>query len=102
MSTKFQTVIKAGALAVALLLATGCTAELQRQIDALDARVDDLAQARSSAADAASASAAEARQMAAAAQATADEALAAAALNAACCDATNEKIDRMFERSQSK
>jgi hypothetical protein len=40
--------------------------------------------------------------MAASAQATADEALAAAALNAACCDATNEKIDRMFERSQSK
>lgn len=102
MSTNIQTVIKAGTVALVLLLTTGCSAELQRQIDTLDARIDDIAQSRSSAADAASASAAEARQMAAAAQATADEALAAAALNAACCDATNEKIDRMFERSQSK
>ena len=67
---------------------------MQTQIDASDARVDDLA------ADAAAV--AEVRQIALAAQATADEALAAAELNAACCDATNEKIDRMFERSQSK
>ena len=37
-----------------------------------------------------------------AAQATADEALAVAAEGVACCDATNEKIDRMFQRSQSK
>lgn len=93
MSTKIQTVIKTSAVAIALLLATGC-ANLQTQIDAIDARVDALA------ADAASV--AETRQIALAAQATADEALAAAELNAACCDATNEKIDRMFERSQSK
>ena len=93
MSTKIQTVIKASAVAIALLLATGC-ANLQTQIDAIDARVDALA--------ADTASVAEARQIALAAQATADEALAAAELNAACCDATNEKIDRMFERSQSK
>ena len=93
MSTKIQTVIKASAVAIALLLATGC-ANLQTQIDAIDARVDALA--------ADTASVAEARQIALAAQATADEALATAELNAACCDATNEKIDRMFERSQSK
>ena len=100
MSTKIQTVIKAGAVAIALLLATGCSG-LQSQIDALDARVDDLAQAQSDS-TASSATVGELRRMAASAQATADEALAAAALNAACCDATNEKIDRMFERSQSK
>ncbi len=100
MSTKIQTVIKAGTVAIALLLATGC-AGLQSQIDALDARVDDLAQAQSASA-ASSATVGELRRMAAAAQATADEALAAAALGIACCDATNEKIDRMFERSQSK
>ncbi len=100
MSTKIQTVIKAGAVAIALLLATGCSG-LQSQIDALDARVDDLAQAQSASA-ASSATVGELRRMAAAAQATADEALAAAALGIACCDATNEKIDRMFERSQSK
>ncbi len=100
MSTKIQTVIKAGAVAIALLLATGC-AGLQSQIDALDARVDDLAQAQS-ASTASSATVGELRRMAASAQATADEALAAAILGVECCEATNEKIDRMFERSQSK
>ena len=62
MSTKIQTVIKASAVAIALLLATGC-ANLQTQIDAIDARVDSLA--------ADTASVAEARQIALAAQATA-------------------------------
>ena len=100
MSTKIQTVIKAGAVAVTLLLVTGC-AGVQSQIDALDARVDDLAQAQSASA-ASAATVGDLRRQAAAAQATADEALAAAALGIACCDATNEKIDRMFERSQSK
>jgi uncharacterized membrane protein YqiK len=100
MSTKIQTVIKAGAVAVTLLLVTGC-AGLQSQIDALDARVDDLAQAQSASA-ASSATVGELRRMAASAQATADEALAAAILGIECCEATNEKIDRMFERSQSK
>ncbi len=100
MSTKIQTVIKAGAVAIALLLATGCSG-LQSQIDALDARVDDLAQSQS-ASTASSATVAELRRMAASAQATADEALAAAILGIECCEATNEKIDRMFERSQSK
>jgi len=101
MSTKIQTVIKAGAVAVTLLLVTGCAGSMQSQIDALDARVDDLAQAQSASA-ASSATVGDLRRQAAAAQATADEALAAAALGIACCDATNEKIDRMFERSQSK
>jgi len=100
MSTKIQTVIKAGAVAVTLLLVTGC-AGLQSQIDALDARVDDLAQAQSASA-ASSATVGDLRRQAAAAQATADEALAAAILGIECCEATNEKIDRMFERSQSK
>jgi uncharacterized lipoprotein YajG len=100
MSTKIQTVIKAGAVAVTLLLVTGC-AGVQSQIDALDARVDDLAQAQSASA-ASSATVGDLRRQAAAAQATADEALAAAILGIECCEATNEKIDRMFERSQSK
>jgi uncharacterized lipoprotein YajG len=100
MSTKIQTVIKASAVAVTLLLVTGC-AGVQSQIDALDARVDDLAQAQSASA-ASSATVGDLRRQAAAAQATADEALAAAILGIECCEATNEKIDRMFERSQSK
>ena len=100
MNTKIQTVIKAGAVAITLLLATGCSG-LQSQIDALDARVDDLAQGQS--AEAASlATVGELRRLAISAQATADEALAATILGIECCEATNEKIDRMFERSQSK
>lgn len=100
MSTKIQTVIKASAVAIALLLATGCSG-VQSQIDALDARVDDLAQAQS-AETASAATVGELRRLAISAQATADEALATAILGVECCEATNEKIDRMFERSQSK
>ncbi|MEY3136937.1 MAG: hypothetical protein RL580_669, partial [Pseudomonadota bacterium] len=36
------------------------------------------------------------------AQSTANQALAAAQASQSCCDATNEKIDRMFKRSISK
>ena len=55
-----------------------------------------------SAADAANASASEARQMASGAQSTANQALNAANQAQACCDATNEKIDRMFQQGMSK
>jgi outer membrane murein-binding lipoprotein Lpp len=43
-----------------------------------------------------------ARQAASGAQSTANQALAAAQASQSCCDATNEKIDRMFRRSVSK
>ncbi len=36
------------------------------------------------------------------AQSKADSAAAAAQANAQCCEATNEKIDRMFKKSMSK
>ena len=59
MTMKFQTAIKASVIALVLLLTTGCAAELQNQIDALNAKVDslssDVARAQS-AADAANAS----------------------------------------------
>ena len=97
MNTKVQTAIKVSAIALAMVLATGCTG-LQNQIDALETKVGQLEQ--QVAADDANASTA--LQAAEAAQATADEALVIAAESAACCDATNEKIDRMFQRSQSK
>ncbi len=105
MNKKFQTAVKAGMVALVILIATGCAAELQSQNDALNARVDrlaaDVAKAQS-AADAAGASASEARQMASGAQSTANQALNAANQSQACCDATNEKIDRMFERGMAK
>jgi hypothetical protein len=40
--------------------------------------------------------------MASGAQSTANQALSAANAAQACCDATNERVDRMFEQSQQK
>ncbi|HJP03641.1 MAG TPA: Lpp/OprI family alanine-zipper lipoprotein [Gammaproteobacteria bacterium] len=95
MNKKVQTAIKASAIAMIVVLASGCTS-VENRLDQLETKVGLLEQ------EVATANAAAAQQSAEAAQATADEALAAAAENAACCDATNEKIDRMFQRSQSK
>jgi F0F1-type ATP synthase membrane subunit b/b' len=104
MNKNFQTALKVGTVALAIMISTGCTS-MKSESDALNARVDkleaDLAQAQS-AADAAGANASEARQMASGAQSTANQALNAANQSQACCDATNEKIDRMFERGMSK
>ena len=104
MNKNIQTAAKIGAVFTAIAISTGC-AGMTSEGDALNARVDqleaDLAQAQS-AADAAGANASEARQMASGAQSTANQALNAANQAQACCDATNEKIDRMFERGMSK
>lgn len=101
---KIQTAIKASAVALTILITTGC-ASMQSEVDALNARVDalssDVARAQS-AADAAGATASEARQMSSGAQSTANQALNAANQGQACCDATNEKIDRMFQKGMSK
>ncbi len=97
--------IKAGVAALAITMAAGCTGNLQREHEALAAKVDqmakDLASAKSNA-DAASAAANDASKRATSAQSTANQALNAANQSQACCDATNEKIDRMFKRSQAK
>ena len=105
MTNTFQTAIKAGVVMLAMLVAAGCSTITTEQFEELSAKVDRLAADASqakSAADAAGASASEARQMASGAQSTANQALNAANQSQACCDATNEKIDRMFQRSQSK
>jgi hypothetical protein len=44
----------------------------------------------------------EARQLAQGAQSTANQALRAAQDAQACCDATNQRLDRMFEESNQK
>jgi hypothetical protein len=100
MNKKVQTAIKGSVIAIAMVLATGCTS-MQNQIDALETKVGQLEQQVASA-NANAAVGPTALQAAEAAQATADEALVVAAEGVACCDATNEKIDRMFQRSQSK
>ncbi|MGA1730974.1 MAG: Lpp/OprI family alanine-zipper lipoprotein, partial [Steroidobacteraceae bacterium] len=58
--------------------------------------------AAKSAADSAGRTASEAGSAATAAQNTANQALSAAQASQQCCDATNEKIDRMFQKSMSK
>ena len=101
MNTKFA--MKAGVTALAVMMAAGCASTTR--IEELSAKIDQLGRdvaAAKSAADAASASSADAGQKAASAQSTANQALNAANQSQACCDATNEKIDRMFKRSQAK
>ena len=95
MTMKFQL----GALLAVLTIAAGCAAQItQEDLDA----VRSIAQSAQGAADNAARQAGEARQMASGAQSTANQALSAANAAQACCDATNEKVDRMFEQSQMK
>lgn len=100
---KLATTLKAGLAALALASAAGCVS--QKSVDEARAVADRAAQdaaAAKAAADAAAASANSAKTAAAAAQSTANQALQAAQAAQACCDATNEKIDRMFKKSVSK
>jgi outer membrane murein-binding lipoprotein Lpp len=78
--------IKASVLAIAIAFTAGCaqTSDMQAAIDDLAVRVAVL---ESDVADVAVA---------------ADAAGRAAEQSQDCCDATNEKIDRMFQQSQSK
>jgi murein lipoprotein len=99
--------VVAAAAAVAVMGLAGCTdlKPIQAQIDDLKAQLakaqGDASGAKSSA-DAANSAAQSAGQAASGAQSTANQALAAAHASQSCCDATNEKIDRMFKRSVSK
>ncbi|MGH8309420.1 MAG: Lpp/OprI family alanine-zipper lipoprotein [Steroidobacteraceae bacterium] len=103
---KSAIVLKVAAAAAVVVLA-GCTdlKPMQAQVDDLKSQVgrlqSELASAKS-AADSANSTAQSANQAASGAQSTANQALAAAQASQSCCDATNEKIDRMFRRSISK
>src|ERR1700733_11644586 len=103
---KSAIVLKVAALAVVAGL-VGCTdiTPLQAEVGALKSQVgklqSDVSAAKQSAAQANSAAQA-ANQAASGAQSTANQALAASQASQSCCDATNEKIDRMFKRSVSK
>jgi outer membrane murein-binding lipoprotein Lpp len=91
---KTPIVVKMAAV-VAVAGLAGCTdlKPMQAQIDNLKTQVASL-QTHGAAANAANA--------ANGAQSTANQALAAAQASQSCCDATNEKLDRMFKRSISK
>lgn len=89
------------ALIAGVVFATGCAA----RFDAIQQSADQAlqtAQAAQSAAENAERAANEARQLASGAQSTANQALQQAQAAQACCDATNQRLDRMFEESLRK
>jgi hypothetical protein len=89
---------KLAALVCGIALVSGCATVTTEQLDAVRA----TAEAAQSAAQEAQRQAGEARQLASGAQSTANQALRAAQDAQACCDATNQRLDRMFEQSQRK
>jgi hypothetical protein len=102
--------LMAGAAALVLLTAAGC-----QDTKALDevraiatkagqdaAAAQAAANSAASAANSAASAAAAAKSAADNAQSTANQALQAAQAGQACCDATNQKLDRMFKQSVSK
>jgi hypothetical protein len=98
-----STTLKAGLAALALIAASGCVS--QATVDEIRATADKAVQdaaAAKAAADSAASAAQSARSAADSAQSAANQALQAAQASQACCDATNEKMDRMFKKSVSK
>jgi hypothetical protein len=106
MKTAIVKTLTVATAAIMLAVATGCTdKDTLARIDAANASAKAAAQdaaAAKSAADAAAAAASSAGNAASAAQSTANQALQAAQASQACCDATNEKIDRAFKKSMGK
>jgi len=100
MNHKVQTAIKATSVAVILAVVSGCAASNSR-LDMLEEKVGMMEQ-QHAALESSAASAAAAQRTAESAQAAADAALKAANDSQSCCDATNEKIDRMFQKGMSK
>ena len=98
MTTKFQGALRVATLACGIAFLSGCATITTDQLDAVRA----TAEAAQTAANAAQSAANEARQLASGAQSTANQALSAAQDSQACCDATNQRLDRMFEQSQAK
>ena len=96
--------------ALVLVFAAGCqdtkaldevkAATAKAQQDATSAL--SAANSASNAANSAASAAAAAKSAADGAQSTANQALQAAQASQSCCDATNQKLDRMFKHSVSK
>lgn len=98
MTMKFKGALQAAALICGAAIATGCASVTTEQLDEVRAAAEEA----QNAANAAQRTANEARQAASGAQSTANQALQAAQAAQACCDATNQRLDRMFEQSQAK
>lgn len=109
MNKTFSNTLKAGAAALVLLTAAGCQTKAIDEVRAMAqkagqdaAAAQSTANAASTAANSAASAAAAAKSAADNAQSTANQALQAAQAGQACCDATNQKLDRMFKQSVSK
>lgn len=89
---------KLAALFCGLALTAGCATVTMEDLEAVRSTAD----AAQTAADNAQRAANEARQLASGAQTTANQALSAAQDAQACCDATNQRLDRMFESMNTK
>ena len=98
MATKIQAALRVAALVSGFAIVTGCASVKPEQLDMVRA----TAEAAQNAANAAQRTATQAQQTASGAQSTANQALQAAQAAQACCDATNQRLDRMFEQSQAK
>ena len=99
MATKIKAALRAAALVGSFAMVTGgCASVTMEQLDMVRA----TAEAAQNAANAAQRTATQAQQAASGAQSTANQALQAAQAAQACCDATNQRLDRMFEQSQRK
>jgi F0F1-type ATP synthase epsilon subunit len=98
MATKIQAALRVAALIGGFAIVTGCASVKPEQLDMVRA----TAEAAQNAANAAQRTATQAQQTASAAQSTANQALQAAQAAQACCDATNQRVDRMFEQNQAK
>jgi Alanine-zipper, major outer membrane lipoprotein len=100
-------IVKTLVIGAAAILATGCvsTSDFNQHVTSADAAIKAAQQdaaAAKAAAEAAQTAAASASNAANSAQSTANQALQAAQGAQACCDATNEKIDRAFKKSMGK
>ena len=101
MATKVRAALRAAALVsgfAIVTVVTGCASVKPEDLD----KVRATAEAAQNAANAAQRTATQAQQAASGAQSTANQALQAAQAAQACCDATNQRLDRMFEQRNKK
>src|SRR5262245_36600047 len=103
MKNTLSMTLKAGVAALVLVAASGCVS--QKSVDEVKATADKAVQdaaAAKQAADSAASVAASAKSAADSAPSAGNQALPAAQASQSLCDATNEKVDRMFKKSVSK
>lgn len=98
MVNKLQGALRIAAVVCGVAIASGCASVSPEDLDAVRATAEEALNS----ANQAQRTANEARQTASSAQSTANQALSAAQDAQACCDATNQRLDRMFEQSVSK